>query len=486
MSFSENAYINKIAHMMRCVVTTVIILAYMLEWIRGARTLGYTLVVLVLSLIPMVVEKIMITKDSNSNLLKFVMFGCYGVFYAFLLFTTVSTTAYTYVFPMFLVASMFADVQFSIIVAVGASVINIASAIFTVVNGEGGLTTDLEIRIICSLLIALYSGIASKALNRVNTEKMNIMTKQKNETDTLLNTILEVSGEMAENIEESNRQVLVMGESVQNIKLAMDDVTAGSGQTANSVQEQLIQTEAIQGQIAAVKENSRIITEGMKQTADMVEDGQQKVTFLKEQVAQSKEANDLVIAQMEVLSEYTNKMNIIVETISSITNSTSLLALNASIEAARAGEAGRGFAVVAGEITSLASQTSEATKTITQLITNVDEGFRKVRDAVEAVTGCNQANAASAENVSENFMGIARQAKDINEKSMELAGAVGALEQANAGIVDKIQTISAISEELTARADETSCSCEENSALVENLTQIVKNLNEGAQRLRQF
>lgn len=71
------------------------------------------------------------------------------------------------------------------------------------------------------------------------------------------------------------------------------------------------------------------------------------------------EANQQMITQMDALSQYAGQMNTIIETITSIANSTGVLALNASIEAARAGEAGRGFAVVASQISTLASQTQE-------------------------------------------------------------------------------------------------------------------------------
>ena len=75
--------------------------------------------------------------------------------------------------------------------------------------------------------------------------------------------------------------------------------------------------------------------------------------------------------------------------IDSIARQTNLLALNATIEAARAGAAGRGFAVVASEVKSLAAQTAEATKSITE---RIEEVQRRTGEAVEAIGTIARAN----------------------------------------------------------------------------------------------
>ena len=60
------------------------------------------------------------------------------------------------------------------------------------------------------------------------------------------------------------------------------------------------------------------------------------------------------------LSERSDRIGGIVDTIAGIAGQTNLLALNAAIEAARAGEQGRGFAVVAEEVRKLAEESQAA------------------------------------------------------------------------------------------------------------------------------
>jgi len=68
------------------------------------------------------------------------------------------------------------------------------------------------------------------------------------------------------------------------------------------------------------------------------------------------------------LSESSDRIGAIVESIRRIADQTNLLALNAAVEAARAGQHGRSFAVVANEVRTLAANINRATTEIENMV----------------------------------------------------------------------------------------------------------------------
>ena len=78
----------------------------------------------------------------------------------------------------------------------------------------------------------------------------------------------------------------------------------------------------------------------------------------------------------------------ITSNISSISEQTELLALNASIEAVRAGEEGKGFMVVANEVKNLSAQTQVCVKEIKELLKyliNENEKFDAIESEIQTL-----------------------------------------------------------------------------------------------------
>ena len=74
------------------------------------------------------------------------------------------------------------------------------------------------------------------------------------------------------------------------------------------------------------------------------------------------------------LSDKTQMIGEITETVSDIAKQSKMLALNASIEAAKAGETGKGFAVVASEVKELADKSQDSTERVKKILQDIRDG----------------------------------------------------------------------------------------------------------------
>ncbi|AKT31235.1 methyl-accepting chemotaxis protein [Pseudomonas syringae pv. actinidiae] len=126
---------------------------------------------------------------------------------------------------------------------------------------------------------------------------------------------------------------------------------------------------------------------------------------------------------IESLNGKTANIGQILEVITSISQQTNLLALNAAIEAARAGEAGRGFAVVADEVRNLAHRTQDSAQQVQKMIEELQVGAR------EAVVNMTESQRQSEDSVGianlagERLSSVTRRIEEINGMNQSVAAA---------------------------------------------------------------
>ncbi len=486
MGTNETGYINKVAIGGHIALDTVLLISYLVEFLKGSRTLSYFLVMAAFMIIPVIVELGIYMKHKDAICIRHILAVAYGLFYLFAMFTTNSVTTFVFILPFFVLLTVYSDLQYGMTIAFCGISSNIAWVIWQAltVGISSNEMPDVEIRLACMIISSVFLYVSTKTVKKINDNKLHLVEAQQEKNQILVDHIVKTSGNMVDEIHEASDKMGTLADSMTKIHDSMDEVSKGSNETAQAVQMQLQRTEQIQDRIARVKDATGGIEESAKNTIQKVEEGKLHMQTLSEQVEQSITANREMVSRMDTLSEYADQMNTIIETITSIANSTGMLALNASIEAARAGEAGKGFAVVAQQISGLASQTKDATVNITELIGHIHQELASVAEAAQVVTDSNQSNAENAQEVENNFTGISEGTEKISSVTGELMEIVKELETANSDIVENIQTISAVTEEVSAHANETFEACEVNSELVDSVSGIVSDISDKATGLR--
>ena len=463
-----------------------IFLAYLLEVIKGSRTMGYFLVLALIIIATMVGEMILLKKDEESTKIRWI--GCIGfeIMYAYVLLTAANPLIFVYATLTMCLTVVFADLRFTNLFNIGVIIFNIVDVIRKALDGfsEQELPED-EIQVLSIIVLSIFLYNISKMMKVNSDEKINKIAVREEAQEKTTGMIIDIVDRMNESIKEILSSVEVLATSSAETMQSMQEVTSGANDAANSVQDQIQMTTNIQQNVDEVKDVSGIIRDNMQLATENIEDGQKKIRLLLDKVQESKGAGDTLVAELKELEAHTSQMHEITALIDSVAKQTTLLALNASIEAARAGEAGKGFAVVADEITKLADQTSVATGNITQLIDDLAGKLTEVVDAINRVMESNEQQNACAESAAESFEKIYESANAANEQSGVLSNVVLQLQDANNTIVESVSTVSAVSEEVSAHATDTLETTEKNEEIVEQVRDMVHALGEDAKRLEE-
>lgn len=466
----RNNRVSMYAHLIEVIIMDFMIIAQTFR--SDDAKLHEAIIIALIGIAPVIAEFIFWNKDHENHAIKHLVPIGYAVFYTFVLFTSSSIVMFAFALPMIFVVSLYNEFRLMFLVNFGVILESIISVILGAkTGGFGYLGPEVAaIQILTVLLTGIYACVLALTTKANAQQKVDNISEAKEQSEKLLTEISDMSATLQNGISEIYTELEKLNTASKATQATMGEVANGATDTANAVQNQLEQTDAIQRKVELVDSASTEISSSMSQTLDILSQSSLDINQLVETVDTSVRNGKEVADKLTYLNNHIEEMHSIISMIEEIASQTELLALNASIEAARAGEAGKGFSVVASEISKMATQTADATDNITKLIQNMAQSIEDVVSVIyKMIDGINEEK-TSTENTARSFDNIQNNTYIVRDNVTKLSDSVHELKEANRVIIDSIQTISAVSQQLSAHAEETNENEEANMHILEGIS----------------
>lgn len=344
---------------------------------------------------------------------------------------------------LFLVCStFFLDYK---LVAVASLEIGISLVVAWFVRGEVLLPvkdemyiTNLLDRVVClslslplTVFLTYLVGRFIKDEIRRNNEKVkNMLDSVQSLSESLLK-----AGQALSQISENENA------SVEELSATSEILLAGSNRLGGKTRESIENLSELEEWKNVVADNVEKVERASKDLLNKTKENEKQLAELKEingEVSQSMVATTDVARK---LSKAVEQIGMTLNLINDISDSTNLLALNASIEAARAGEAGKGFAVVAQEVGNLANSTQESLEEVSKVI-------QTVQNNVQEITMYVNDNSQKLEKQNEYFSNVYTGVQDMTQLLGAAADAVNAMGEAHYKQATVIQNTVSINKEI--------------------------------------
>jgi methyl-accepting chemotaxis protein len=181
--------------------------------------------------------------------------------------------------------------------------------------------------------------------------------------------------EMEEVQGEISAAVNILAASSNQILALTSQLATSSSETATAIAETTTTMEEVKQTSRQMSERAAAVSEAAQGTAQSSEAGRRSVEETIVGMGRIKGQMDVVAGNIVRLSEQSQTIGTIIDSVNDLANQSNLLAVNASIEAAKAGEEGKGFAVVAQEVRRLAEQSKDATAQVRTILGDIQKAI---------------------------------------------------------------------------------------------------------------
>ncbi len=454
--FSAKGEVNKNVIICWVIIISTLSLAYLSEFLHGARSLTQFAITIVGLWSAWVIALILYKKEKETKSTAHILSLGFGAVYFYLIMTSNSPTSFVFVFPVLAVGTLFMDSKLFVRIGISLVIMNSIDIFYSYKYLGMSSFSDLAVyktQMAAIILISAFSFLAAKTLTKINNHQLKNVQDEKLKSDSLLDEIISVSDMMIGNIDELNKQSEKLSENSTSVKQTTNEILSGAKESAEMVQNQLIMTQGVSEKLETSFELSNKIVYGFRETRQVATDGIKTMEELNNSADSTNESSKTVNNSVEVLINKMADVYKIIDLINSIADQTRLLSLNASIEAARAGEAGKGFAVVAGEIQQLAANTTEATAEIQGLLDELHSETNKANSAVIEMNNASQTQYNLIEKTNLNFENIMKNIEAFNKDISKQGDLMQDIQSDNNKLSTSVERFSAFSEELLANTE---------------------------------
>lgn len=272
-------------------------------------------------------------------------------------------------------------------------------------------------------------------------------------------------------------------QSVDGVSKTISEIAERTFEQAQSAGESFQKSSELSHVILEDMKNLKEMTDATNEVGQLVDSGLEIIEVLSRITEESSEANKEVHSNILKSNKSSKKIEEASKLIMNIADRTNLLALNAAIEAARAGEHGRGFAVVAGEIRKLAEQSKESTRIIDKIVSDLHKDNVEVVGTMENLIKIYREQVESVGLTKDKYIEIAKAIKIAESKVDILNESSLRIDEMRVEVEERIQNLTAMTEENSASTREVSESMEEQTASIEEITSASESLDVLAQHL---
>ena len=440
--FAKSA--NKKAMIVWLIICLFLSIAYVLEVSKGTRTIGYYALFETFCWMPFFAGLLILKlKGWSTSWYKEAVVIGYGVFYAFVMLTTINTLTVMFVLPIASMLVLYKNRAFLVRGCTEAMIVIIISVIKNYLSGMNSAqdVATYEIQILATALCFVGCILSINHLNQSDGAMLASINANLDKVVKTIEQVKEASSAVVDGVTVVRELADENKEGANMVVQSMEELSANNNILGTKIFSSMNMTEDIDSQVTNVAELTNHIVEIANKSMGHATTSAQEL----ENVVESTNVMAQLSSDVEkILGDFREEFDMVKQEtgkIETITSQTNLLALNASIEAARAGDAGKGFAVVADEIRNLSMGTQNSSSSIMNALQHLEATSDKMTESITTILKLIQETLEGMKTVNESVSVIASDSKKLGEEIQTVDSAIQQVEASNKNMVDNMKQV---------------------------------------------